>query len=120
MRSDVDMENRNILVLGASSGIGYAVTENFAQRGGTLFIAARRKEQLQGLQHKYGQVQGIWDCDLSVASNVKQIFIDLSKKGIKLDGMVFCAGTAKNTLEKKRILFVCLSVCLFVCFMGFH
>lgn len=52
MRSDVDMENRNILVLGASSGIGYAVTENFAQRGGTLFIAARRKEQLQGLQHK--------------------------------------------------------------------
>ena len=94
MRSDVDMQNRNILVLGASSGIGYAVTENFAQRGGTLFIAARRKEQLQGLQHKYGQVQGIWDCDLSVASNVKQIFIDLSKKGIKLDGMVFCAGTA--------------------------
>lgn len=86
--------NQNILVLGASSGIGYAVAEHMAEKGVTLFLAARRKERLLQLQKKYEQVQRIWDYDLSVSSNIKEIFSDLYKNRIKLDGMVYCAGTA--------------------------
>lgn len=86
--------NGNLLIMGASSGIGRAVAENMAEKGSFLFLVARRKERLQELQEKHTQIQGIWDVDLSEESNVKQIFFDLNKKGIKLDGMIYCAGTA--------------------------
>ncbi len=85
---------RNILVLGASSGIGRAVAEHMAGRGDILFLAARRKDRLEELKNKYDQVQQVWDVDLSNEANVKQIFTDLKEKGMKLNGMVYCAGTA--------------------------
>ncbi len=85
---------RNILILGASSGIGRAVAEYMARKGDDLFLAARRRDRLEELKNKYDQVQIIWDVDLSEEANVKRIFMDLKEKGIKLDGMVYCAGTA--------------------------
>lgn len=86
--------DQNILILGASSGIGHAVAEYMAEKGDTLFLAARRKDRLEELKQKYDQVQKIWDADLSEESNVKQIFMDLKENEIKLNGMVYCAGVA--------------------------
>lgn len=86
--------DQNILILGASSGIGHAVAEYMAEKGDTLFLAARRKDRLEELKQKYDQVQKIWDVDLSEESNVKQIFMELKENEVKLNGMVYCAGAA--------------------------
>ena len=45
----VDLDGKNVLVTGASSGIGHACAEAFAERGCRLLLAARRKERLDEL-----------------------------------------------------------------------
>ncbi len=45
----VDLDAKNVLVTGASSGIGRACAEAFAARGCRLLLAARRKDRLDEL-----------------------------------------------------------------------
>ena len=45
----LDLSGKNVLVTGASSGIGKACAEAFAARGCRLLLAARRKERLDEL-----------------------------------------------------------------------
>ena len=45
----VDLDSKNVLVTGASSGIGRACAEAFAARGCRLLLAARRKDRLDEL-----------------------------------------------------------------------
>lgn len=44
---------KRILIMGASSGIGYAVAEALASRGVKLGLAARRIDKLQALKEKF-------------------------------------------------------------------
>lgn len=54
----LDLGGKNVLVTGASSGIGRACAEVFATRGCRLLLAARRKDRLDelatSLQERYG------------------------------------------------------------------
>ena len=45
----LDLNKENVLITGASSGIGWACAEAFAARGCRLLLAARREERLKGL-----------------------------------------------------------------------
>ena len=47
--------NRRIIIIGASSGLGKAITTQFAQRGWTIGIAARRIDTLNEMQKQYPQ-----------------------------------------------------------------
>jgi NAD(P)-dependent dehydrogenase (short-subunit alcohol dehydrogenase family) len=65
---DVDLDGKRILLTGASSGIGEAAAEKFAQRGATVVVVARRKELLQDVADRIlangGDALAI-DCDLA-------------------------------------------------------
>ena len=45
----LDLNEENVLITGASSGIGRACAENFAAHGCRLLLAARRKDRLDEL-----------------------------------------------------------------------
>ena len=44
-----DMNNKVALITGASSGIGRATAELFAEKGARVVVAARRQEELDSL-----------------------------------------------------------------------
>lgn len=46
------IEGKNVLITGASSGIGYACAEAFADRNANLVLAARRLERLEELRER--------------------------------------------------------------------
>ena len=48
------MENRTVVVLGASGGIGSAVCRLLADRGARLAIAGRTRDRLEGLAEELG------------------------------------------------------------------
>jgi NAD(P)-dependent dehydrogenase (short-subunit alcohol dehydrogenase family) len=50
------LEDKVAVVLGASSGIGWAIAERFAEHGAKVVVAARRLEKLEKLAAKIGGV----------------------------------------------------------------
>lgn len=87
------LENKTILVTGASSGIGRGIAIACARSGARCILVARNKERLLEVQRECGgdghsiEVVDVVDCDAlkSLAERVPQ-----------LDGLVQCAGISDN------------------------
>ena len=65
--SDVKVDGTNILVTGASSGIGAALAPMLAERGATVGIVARRKERLEEVLEQcraHAPESRLWAADL--------------------------------------------------------
>ncbi len=65
------MASKTIFITGATSGIGYACAERFAQAGHQLILAGRREERLQELRTKL-------ENDYKIATHVLKL--DVTKK----------------------------------------
>lgn len=74
----------NILVIGASSGIGYAATKFLAKKHNVVAVA-RRQERLKIFKN-YRQF------DISNLELIKDFLADIVTKNGKLDALIFCAG----------------------------
>ena len=85
----------NVLVTGASSGIGRATAIEFARRGHQVFAAARREEVLADLAAATPNVRAI-GLDVTDAGSVRQAWgkIDASTGGAGVDVLVNNAGFA--------------------------
>ncbi len=57
-----NIENKVVLITGASSGIGQATAELLAKKGAKIVLAARRENRLQELLIK---LKGWWTSNLS-------------------------------------------------------
>jgi NADP-dependent 3-hydroxy acid dehydrogenase YdfG len=51
------MQNKVVVITGASSGIGKALAEKYASEGWNLVLAARRIELLEELKKQFPQVE---------------------------------------------------------------
>ena len=88
---------KNIMITGASSGIGEAVAKYLAQSGEySLLLIARNVEKLQTLANDLGDHVSFLGCDLQQTDNIGKVFEYCKKNSFVLNGLVYCAGIAGN------------------------
>lgn len=91
-----DLKGKNILVTGASSGIGLAVARMLDSYGANTVMVARR---LHILEEEIAKMKGkhlAYSYDLTDYENILDIFSFCNENGIKLDGLVYCAGMSNT------------------------
>ncbi|USG65732.1 SDR family oxidoreductase [Brevibacillus ruminantium] len=104
----LDFAGRKILVTGASSGIGRATAIYLSKLGAQIILSGRNEERLNEtmLQLTGGNHQ-ILSVDLSKEEELSPFFDQMVQDGIKLNGMVHCAGIPYvmplQSLSKKRL-----------------
>jgi len=104
----LDFAGRKILVTGASSGIGRATAIYLSKLGAQIILSGRNEERLNEtmLQLSGGNHQ-ILSVDLSKEEELSPFFDQMVQDGIKLNGMVHCAGIPYvmplQSLSKKRL-----------------
>jgi len=93
MKNPFSLKGKNILVTGASSGIGRAVAVACAQMGATLCISGRNESRLLDTYHHLeGQGHSYRIADLTNEEEVKALVTTSDC----LDGVVHCAGINKR------------------------
>lgn len=83
---------KTVLVTGASSGIGAAVSKYLSVEGYYVVLVARNKEKLDQTADGLRGNHLIISYDLTDLEHIENIFIECRDNGIKLDGLVHCAG----------------------------
>jgi NAD(P)-dependent dehydrogenase (short-subunit alcohol dehydrogenase family) len=92
MYNPFSLEDKTILVTGASSGIGRAIAVECSRMGATVVLTARNEVRLQEtLAQMHGNNHLIIVADLSKQSDLSF----LAGKTPTLDGLVNCAGLTK-------------------------
>ncbi len=89
----MEIENKVIIITGASSGIGWATAQTLATRGAKVVVAARNKDKLRALS---GSLPGSLAIatDVTMLSEAQQLIDQTIANYGRLDGLVNCAGQA--------------------------
>lgn len=93
----VDLQNRKILITGASSGIGRATAILASRLGAAVVICGRNEQRLRETYEKLedGKRHQCLVFDVKDFGQYENVFSQAVSDGIKLDGLVHCAGIAR-------------------------
>ena len=83
----------NVVIVGASSGIGRALAKLLAKNGGVIGLVSRRLELLLELQREIGHQARVRQIDVSNTHNARSQFSDFLQELGNIDLIVICAGT---------------------------
>eukprot|EP01124_Arcella_intermedia_P014881 TRINITY_DN21435_c0_g1_i1.p1 TRINITY_DN21435_c0_g1~~TRINITY_DN21435_c0_g1_i1.p1 ORF type:complete len:268 (+),score=62.87 TRINITY_DN21435_c0_g1_i1:43-846(+) len=93
-----NLKNKNVLITGASAGIGKASALHFAACGSNLILLARRLEKLEALKQeilqKYGVTVFIYKIDVAVHSEWPALMKAIPSELERIDILVNNAGKA--------------------------
>ncbi|MCX6132052.1 MAG: SDR family oxidoreductase [Proteobacteria bacterium] len=94
-----DFRGKNVLITGASSGIGKAFAENLAARGSRLIITARSKDRLeelaQELRNKHNSSVDVIALDLSESFAASRLMKEIALRKLEVDVLINNAGFGK-------------------------
>jgi len=94
------LQGKTVLITGASSGIGQACAERFAESGARLLLLARRRERLEQLAGELHQRYGIPThclvCDVRDRHAVHHAFGTLPPEWAAIDILINNAGLARG------------------------
>jgi NAD(P)-dependent dehydrogenase (short-subunit alcohol dehydrogenase family) len=99
MMMAMDVSGQRVLVTGASSGIGAGLAEEFARRGATVGICARRQDRLDDVLARcriHAPESRRWLCDLSQPAQVDALAAEAVAEFGGVDILVNNAGIPKR------------------------
>src|SRR5882757_6814172 len=100
----MSLNNKVVIITGASSGIGKSLAAEFASRGANLVLAARQYVSLceiaQNLQQQYNIKAIAVQCDVSVEDDCKHLIKQAINTFKRIDILVNNAGISMRALFK--------------------
>ena len=92
-----DLENKKIIVTGASGGIGNSIVEKLNDCGADILASGTREEKLEELKNKFKNVK-ILKFDISQNEKIEEFIENASKELDGLDCIVNNAGITQDNL----------------------
>ena len=93
MKNNLDLNNKNIIITGASSGIGRQCAITFSKFGANIILIARNKEKLEQTFNKLNKENHItFAQDLTEYDKLEEIVATAVKKIGRISGFVHSAG----------------------------
>ena len=98
------LKNKNIIVTGASGGIGHSIVEKLYEQGSNVLATGTRLEKLEELKKKFDNIK-ILKFDISQHEKIEEFINEATEKlGGSLDGMINNAGITKDNLTIRMSL----------------
>ena len=99
-----DLKNKNILVTGASGGIGYSIVKRLSEAGANILASGTKIEKLERLKSDFINVK-ILKFDICQIENIEE-FIEntFNEFGGKLDCIINNAGITQDNLAIRMTL----------------
>jgi 3-oxoacyl-[acyl-carrier protein] reductase len=99
-----NLENKNIIVTGASGGIGNSIIKKLNEAGVNILASGTRIEKLEELKKKFEKIK-ILKFDISQSDKIEE-FIEkaTSELGGSLDGLINNAGITQDNLAIRMSL----------------
>ena len=94
----INFKNKNILITGASGGIGNALVKKFVSLGGNVLGSGTKSEKLDKIKKQYPNIK-VKKFDISEHSRIKDFIDDVSLKLGGLDVLINNAGTNADNLS---------------------
>ena len=104
MNNLIDLSDKRILIVGASSGIGKQTAITLSQVGAKLSLVARNEEKLQMTMGELeGESHDYYISDVSNVNAIESLIKDVVTINGPLDGLVYAAGvgTALPLMQSK-------------------
>ena len=99
-----DLEKKNIIVTGASGGIGNSIVEKLSECGANVLASGTRIEKLEEIKNKFTNVK-ILKFDISQSNKIEEFIENASSElGGNLDCIVNNAGITQDNLSIRMSL----------------
>jgi 3-oxoacyl-[acyl-carrier protein] reductase len=92
-----DLENKNIIVTGASGGIGNSIVEKLSESGANILASGTRIEKLKELKNKFNNIK-ILKFDISQSEKIEEFIDNAFNELGGLDCIVNNAGITQDNL----------------------
>jgi short-subunit dehydrogenase len=92
MMNKSDYKDQIVWIIGASSGIGLALAHELSDRGATLALSARRKDELENLKIKLGERHKVFTLDVTDAGIMMRTAHAIRAAFGRIDRIIFLAA----------------------------
>ena len=94
------LTGKTALITGGGRGIGRAIALTFAQHGARVAVAARTREQVEGVAREIGGNAVALVCDVSSSESVAEMFVDLKPDILVNNAGIAESATLPNTTDE--------------------